>query len=202
MTDSNPSAAGPLGHIAEAFVAAFQQGQRSSVGEVAEAGPTAWPVLWARCWRRICTWQLPPLWAARDWYEEAHAQGALADARARRDFDPARGVPLEAFRYRRVVDAVRARYRQEWSYGRRARPELASPDRPDPARPGPDPDTLAWIASSVATLADPDRGLIHQLFWDGRGEDDLAREWGVSQQAVSKRKQRILNQLRCRVGMP
>ena len=40
------------------------------------------------------------------------------------------------------------------------------------------------------------------LFWDGRCEDDLAREWGVSRQAVSKRKQKILLELQQQVGMP
>ena len=47
-----------------------------------------------------------------------------------------------------------------------------------------------------------DRGLICQLFWDGRCEDDLAREWGVSRQAISKGKQKILLELRRQVGMP
>jgi len=163
----------------------------------------AWPVRWARCWHRSRPWRLPPRWTARDWQEEARAQGALGDTLARREFDPTRGVPLDAFRYRRVVDAVWARYRQEWSYGRRARLGAAMPDRPAQARPGPDPDadTRACIESFLDSLADPDRDLLRQLFWDGRGEGDPAREWGVSQQAVSKRKQKVLNQLRCRVGV-
>ena len=71
MTDTHPSAAGPLGHIAGQFVEALRQGQRPS----AEAEPTARPVLWARCWKRIRTWRLPPLWAARDWYERSAASG-------------------------------------------------------------------------------------------------------------------------------
>jgi DNA-directed RNA polymerase specialized sigma24 family protein len=185
-------------------VEALRQNQCPSVGAFAEAEPTAWPVLWARCWRRVRTWRLPPRWAAWDWQEEARAQGALADALARREFDPALGVPLDAFRYRRIVHAVWARYRQEWSYGRRAQPGIAIPDRPTPARPGPDPgaDERARIKSALDGLAELDRGLIRRLFWDGRGEGDLAREWGVSQQAVSKRKQRILTQLRRLVGAP
>src|SRR5262249_47786186 len=146
----------------------------------------------------------PPRWVERDWYEEAWAQGALADCQARRDFDTRRRVPLDAFRCSRVVNSVWTRYRQEWSYGRRARPGAAIPDHPAPARPGagPEADTRAWIKSSLDGLAERDRGLIRRLFWDGRGEGDLAREWGVSQQAVSKRKQRILKELRCRVGVP
>ena len=56
--------------------------------------------------------------------------------------------------------------------------------------------------SALDSLAELDRGLIRQLFWDGRTEDDLAREWGVSQQAVSKRKQKILRALRRQMAMP
>jgi DNA-directed RNA polymerase specialized sigma24 family protein len=58
------------------------------------------------------------------------------------------------------------------------------------------------LRAALDGLADLDRHLICQLFWDGRREDDLAREWGVSQQAVSKRKQKILRELRRQVRMP
>ena len=57
-------------------------------------------------------------------------------------------------------------------------------------------------ANPLERLTEPERRLIHQLFWDGRCADDLAREWGVSRQAVSKRKQKILLKLRRQVGMP
>ena len=103
---------------------------------------------------------------------EATACGAL------RDFDPHRLVPLDAFLYRRVVEAVWTRHRQECSFGRCTRPGEAIPDRPAPERPGPDADTLARMDAALGSLAELDRGLIRQLFWDGRCEDDLAREWG------------------------
>ena len=51
-------------------------------------------------------------------------------------------------------------------------------------------------------MAELDRRLIRQLFWDDRREDDLAREWGVSQRCVSKRKQKILQELRRQAGTP
>ena len=88
------------------------------------------------------------------------------------------------------------------SPGRRNRPGEAIPDRPAPERPGPDADTLARLEAALGSLAELDRGLIRQLFWDGRRADDLAREWGVSRQAVSKRKQKIMLELRRQVGMP
>ena len=105
-------------------------------GPVAPAPPdsTAWPVLWARCWMRICTWGVPPRWSYRDWCDEARAEGEATACGAVRDFDPHRLVPLDAFLYSRVVDAVWTRYRQEWAYGRRTRPGEAIPDRPAPER--------------------------------------------------------------------
>jgi hypothetical protein len=173
-------------------------------GPVAPAQPdsTAWPVLWARCWGRIRTWRVPPRWSPRDWCDEARALGEATACGAVRDFDPHRLVPLDAFLYSRVVDAVWTRYRQECSFGRRTRPGEAIPDRPAPERTEPDADTLARLEAALGSLAELDRGLIRQLFWDGRCEDDLAREWGVSRQAVSKRKQKILLELRRQVGMP
>ena len=73
------------------------------------------------------------------------------------------------------------------------------PDRSVPQHPGPYPDMLPHLETALGRLANLERGLIHQLFWDGRGEDDLARERGVTRQAVNKRKQKILAELRRQV---
>src|SRR5262245_12748385 len=110
---------------------------------VDQAGPaaadtTVWPVLWARCWMRVRTWGVPPRWSVSDWCAEARPEGALADTRARRAFEPRRGVPLDAFRYRRVIEAVWNRYRQEASFGRRAAAQEGV-ERDAPARSLPDP---------------------------------------------------------------
>ena len=151
---------------------------------------------------RIRTWRRAPAVVLSRLVRRGPRPGEATACGAVRDFDPHRLVPLDAFLYSRVVDAVWTRYRQECGYGRRTRPGEAIPDRPAPERPGPDADTLARLEAALGSLAELDRGLIRQLFWDGRCEDDLAREWGVSQQAVSKRKQKILQELRRQVGMP
>ena len=128
-------------------------------GPVAPTQPdsTAWPVLWARCWMWIRTWSVPPRWSPREWCDQARALGEATACGALRDFNPHRLVPLDAFLYSRVVEAVWTRYRQEWAYGRRTRPGEAIPDRPAPERPGPDADTLARLEAALGSLAELDR---------------------------------------------
>jgi DNA-directed RNA polymerase specialized sigma24 family protein len=171
------------------------------------AGPAVLnPVAWPGIWARIRTWPVPPRWSYRDWRDEAAAHGAEACFGALRDFDPRRLVPLNAFLYGRIVEAVRTRHRQEWAYGRRSRPGEAIVNQSAPERGEPDPefeaDTLSRLQAALGRLHEADLGLIRQLFWKGRGEDDMARERGVSQQAISKRKQKILLELRLEMRRP
>jgi DNA-directed RNA polymerase specialized sigma24 family protein len=158
--------------------------------------PTDWPSLWARCWSRIRSWQVPPRWSHHEWLEEARAQGALAACEAIRAFEPARLVPLDAFLYRRVVESVWTRYRQECRFGRRCRLDASLSDytATEPGRP--DPELLDRLAEVLQTLDEGERRLIRQIFWDARSEDDLARELGLTRQAVNKRKQKVLRRLR------
>ena len=123
-------------------------------------------------------------------------RGALAACEARRSFDPGRLVPLDAFLYRRVVESVWTRYRQEWSFGRRCRPAAAFTEHPAAESDRPDPEVVNRLASILGNLGESDRGLVRRLFWDGRSEDELAFELGVSRQAVNKRKQKLLQRLR------
>jgi RNA polymerase sigma factor (sigma-70 family) len=158
--------------------------------------PEAWPNLWARCWARIRSWKIPPRWSLADWQDEARAQGALAACQALRDYDPARGIPRSAFLYQKVVAAAWARYRQEWAFGRRSRDLAPSHDRAEPESAHPDPETIERLASALETLPDADRRLIVQLFWDGRSEEELAADLGITRQAINKRKLLITNKLR------
>lgn len=158
--------------------------------------PSDWPTLWARCWSRIRAWRVPPRWSPGEWWDEARAQGVLAACEAQRSYEPGRLVPLDAYLYRRVVESVWTRYRQEWSYGRRCRPDAALPDRPDAASSRPDPELLDRLAATLGNLPEPERWFLRRLFWDGRTEEELASELGVSRQAVNKRKQRLLRHLR------
>jgi RNA polymerase sigma factor (sigma-70 family) len=120
----------------------------------------------------------------------------VAACEALRAFEPGRLVPLDAFLYRRVIESVWSCYRQEWTFGRRFRPDESLPDRAatEPGRP--DPELLDRLADILQTLDEGERRLISQLFWDGRPEDQVAFDLGVSRQAVNKRKQKLLRRLR------
>ena len=82
-------------------------------------------------------------------------------------------MPLDAFLYRRVVESVWTRYRQEWSFGRRCRP-MRLPDRPAAEPERPDPELLDRLATMLEALDECERWLICELFWDDRSEDQLA----------------------------
>ena len=158
--------------------------------------PDSWPGLSARCSARIDLWRVPPRWTRADWRDEARAQGALAACEALRDFDPARGVPLG-----RLPLPARHRLRLEpLPSGMGVVRRLREIDPlPDPVVSGSshlDPVLFEQLAPILDGLPDADRGLIDQLFWAGRTEDDLAAAFGITQQGVNKRKRLVIGKLR------
>ncbi len=62
-----------------------------------------------------------------------------------------------------------------------------TPRRDDPAKGDP--------AKGLEQLTEPERRLIHQLFWDGHSVGELARVSGVSQERLRTRKSRALHKL-------
>jgi RNA polymerase sigma factor (sigma-70 family) len=164
-------------------------------GRVVPPNPTDWPSLWARCWSRIRSWRVPPRWSPSDWWDEARAQGALAACEALRAFEPGRLVPLDAFLYRRVVEGVWSRHRQECRLGRRCRLDASLPERAAPEAERPDGALLERLEAILQTLDEGELRLIRQLFWAGRSEDQLALELGITRQAVNKRKRKLLRRL-------
>ncbi len=97
---------------------------------------------------RIRTWHVPPGWSFRDRCDEARAHCEGAACVALSEFNAHRQVPLDYFLYRRVVDAVWTRHRQECSYGRRTRPGEAIPDRPVPEGSYSDPPLLRRVMAT------------------------------------------------------
>lgn len=52
------------------------------------------------------------------------------------------------------------------------------------------------IRYALSQLSERERLVIERVFWDGRGEREVARELGISQQMVSKIKKQALKKLR------
>jgi DNA-directed RNA polymerase specialized sigma24 family protein len=146
--------------------------------------------------KRIHRWYTPPNYSAKDWTEEMQAHGSAAAWQAQCDFDPKRDVPLPAFVYQRVLARALTRYRQEWTYGARCPCALNENTPPLLLRERADSSPDEPLRLALARLGAADRQLIERLFWTGASEAALAREMGVSQHAVSKRKQATLRNLR------
>ena len=150
--------------------------------------------------RRVSSWHTPPHWSRRDWLDEVQAilhSGAVC---AGLNYDQKRGVPLRAHIYMRSVAAVWGRYRQEWSYylhtvaesDARAEP-IATPF----VEANDNEDVDYFVGQALNQLSVEDRLLIRQLFWDNSGQHRVAAKLQISQQCVSRRKTRVLRQLRC-----
>jgi RNA polymerase sigma factor (sigma-70 family) len=156
-----------------------------------------WPRLWSICTGRTHSWRVPPRWSVSDWWEEIDAESIAAACHAIRIFDPNRGPTLNSFVYHQILASALSRYRQEWTYALRYTPGSSE----DPSPFGPD-DQLAieqdeeQLKRLMIRLPEADRRLLERLFWEGRTETEIASGLGITQQAVSKRKRRILTQLR------
>ena len=174
--------------------------------------PDLLPII-AGCLHRIATWRVPPNWSVIDWLEEVKEVLCVATLEAKADFDPARGIPFDAFLFQRGLARVLTRYRQEWTYGlrfhspcseRSATGEVNSrhpaisnlPEIADPASDEEDRTDCEALAEAVAALPEPSRRLILRLFYEERPEREVAEEFGISQPAISQRKQAVLRELR------
>jgi RNA polymerase sigma factor (sigma-70 family) len=146
---------------------------------------------------QIYRWRVPPNWSPRDWFEEMEAEIIAAAWEAERDFDLTRGVPLEAFVHQRVMARALTRYRREWAYSRRCGYLLECGDCEGVTADGfssiEDPESLR---SCLRRLSKPQRLLIEYLYWEGKTVVQVARMLSLSQPAISRRKQRALDQLR------
>jgi RNA polymerase sigma factor (sigma-70 family) len=156
-----------------------------------------WPRIWSICTGRTHSWRVPPRWSVSDWWEEIDAESIAAACHAIRIFDPNRGPTLNSFVYHQILASALTRYRQEWTYALRY--GLSSSE--DPSHPGTD-DQLAieqdedQLKRLMTRLPEADRRLLERLFWEGRTETEIASGLGITQQAVSKRKRKILTELR------
>lgn len=142
--------------------------------------------------RRVAAWRTPPNWSHSDWIEEMRAEAEAGGWRAYSEHVVDSTFTLFQFAYHHALNACLQRYRQEWRYALRCCPiEEWWPSRQE--------DRLD-ISMALACLPQRDRALLYALFWEGRSETDLARERGISVQAVSQHKRRVLRKLRKILG--
>ena len=152
-----------------------------------------------RAFRRVLSWRTPPNWSPHDWFDEVKAIAAAACCQAQLDYDLTRGVPLNAFLYQRALTCAWTRYRQEWAYGIRFIQEdgngcdEAVAHRAKLTEVCPRDDSLRC---ALLELPFADQWLVRELFWNGMSEDKVARNLKITQQAVSKRKSKIIRKLR------
>lgn len=152
-----------------------------------------------RAFAKASSWRTPPHWSRCDWLDEVYAILQSGAACAGLQFDEERGVPLRAYIYLRAVAAAWTRYRQEWSYYLHC--VMKSNDALEisdiPRRQSEQSETTSQLLShALYQLTEEDRLLVHRLFWDGAQQCRVAASLQISQQCVSKRKSRILRQLR------
>jgi DNA-directed RNA polymerase specialized sigma24 family protein len=153
-----------------------------------------------RAFRKILSWRIPPNWSAHDWFDEVKAITAAACCQAELDYDLEHGVPLSAFLYQRALTCAWTRYRQEWAYALRFMQkedatgcdEVATPRTSVPEICPPD-DSLQY---ALLELPFADQWLVRQIFWNNVSQDKVARNLKITQQAVSKRKRKIIRKLR------
>jgi RNA polymerase sigma factor (sigma-70 family) len=125
------------------------------------------------------------------------AEAIAAAWEAERDFDPTRGVPIAAFVYGRVLARAWTRYRREWAYARRCGVQPVFNDcedmRSDRLSAG---EASESLQRGLDRLPEHQRRLIQSLFWDEKTQIDVARMYSLRQPTISKRRRRILEQLR------
>ena len=159
-----------------------------------------WPRVWAACTRRTNKWRIPPRWSMRGWREELDAECIASACRAIHIFDPKRGPSLGSFVYHTVLADALTRYRREWTYFLRYGALSSLSEHPDgrdavEERFAAEQESQA-VVRLIEDLPDTDRHLIECLFWEGRTEKDVAGGLRITQQAVSKRKHKVLDELR------
>jgi DNA-directed RNA polymerase specialized sigma subunit len=131
------------------------------------------------------------------------AQAQAAACEAIHEYDSSKGLPLEVFLERHVIQSMLARFRREWAYAYRCFQH--SPDTKDDVQRESSPGHAGRrgarnLREAVAHLGDTDRWLLEQLFWECRKEVEIAKQLCISQPAIAKRKRRVLRDLRQVIG--
>jgi RNA polymerase sigma factor (sigma-70 family) len=156
-------------------------------------------------------WRCPIHWDGKEWQKELDAIAQAAAFEACFYFDEQRGITLEIFVFWQVLTALRDFHRREWAYFAFHCGHLTKVSDEGEAGEG---DESAEVCKEVATegleqewrrclifwalerLSERERQVLERLYWDGYTEAEVAKELGISQQAVSKIKRKAIQKLR------
>ena len=147
----------------------------------------------------IRSWRTPPNWSFVDWWDEIQATAFWAAWQAKKDFDPAYGVPLAEFVNCRVKSCTLTRYRQEWRFALKTTSSDAEEIEKFVNSSGnraASQKIFELLDHALGRISGMERWLLRQIFWQQRTETDIAAELHVSQPAVNKRKRAALLRLR------
>ncbi len=151
-----------------------------------------WEIAVRHCLRRVATWKTPPNWSRRDWMEEMYAEAESAGWKASCEHVHGDGCALFRCVYQYSLNACLQRYRQEWRYALHCPVTLEVTESGEPYP--------ADLYAALDSLPETDRQLLHCLYWERYTETELARQQGVSVQAISKRKRAAIRKLRKMMG--
>ncbi|MBL8746976.1 MAG: sigma-70 family RNA polymerase sigma factor [Phycisphaerae bacterium] len=139
-----------------------------------------------RCTARVRRWPPPPGWSRHEWIMESAANAAHQALQAEQDFDARRGVPIEAFIWKRVLGRLLAIYRREWR--QQSLPKrLMALERVQHQCGSAASASLDGTEDLLKGFTENDRWLLKRALIDHLSESRIAAELGVTQQAVNKR---------------
>jgi RNA polymerase sigma factor (sigma-70 family) len=156
-------------------------------------------------------WRCPLHWDGNEWQKELDAIAQAAAFEACFYFDEQRGMTLETFVFWQVLTALRDFHRREWAYFAFHCGHLTKASDEGEVGEG---NESAEVCEEVATegleqewrrylifwalerLSERERQVLERLYWDGYTEAEVAKELGISQQAVSKIKRKAIQKLR------
>ncbi|MHC5537846.1 sigma-70 RNA polymerase sigma factor region 4 domain-containing protein [Singulisphaera rosea] len=144
-------------------------------------------------------WRVPPHWSRQQWIDELRAEGIVAAALGRRSFRPELNVPLHLYLRMRVLGRVLARHRAEWRYARLVAEDVYVEDVEGKGDGRSALVPHVDLQDAMALLSRRDRELLEQIYWKGESELTIASQYGVTQQAINKRKRAIIAVLRRRL---
>jgi DNA-directed RNA polymerase specialized sigma24 family protein len=149
-----------------------------------------------RCFKRLDKWRTPSNWSPSGWLQELKAHAVAAAYEAQTAFDPQRGVPFGGFIYLRVMARVLTHWRREWAYAHQCIPESDGEGGDASATCLPSPVSHEDLRDALESLPASRRWVVEQLFWKGRTEANVGLQLGITQRAVSKRRQAAVHCLR------